>query len=171
MKTFQILKINTILKNRKLLENFFELIKQNAKLSEKLKKYEEVVGKYESLSEKNRMKIFDEFFVIILKYLEIQEQENKEEICKKEGYVFGKWNHNKWTDYEDIVIDHQHISNYSVKHENWERTCGRCSLVEKVDYEPEELIDERKEKNRISKIKSMEKKLQKLKSQEVLEND
>lgn len=139
----------------KIVRNFFELIRPRLESSQKLKKYEEIFEKYESLSAINKERMIDEFFEIVLKYFEIQEQENKEEICKKEGHIFGKWNHNKWIDYVDTVIDHQHIQNYPVEQENWGRACSRCGLVENIDYEPEEIIAERKEKNRIRKIKKL----------------
>lgn len=148
-----------------IVRKFFELIKQKAKLSQKLKKYEEVFDKYESLSEKNKMKLFDEIYSIILKYYGIQEQENKEEICKQEGHTFSKWKHYKWTEYIDTVIDHQHVHNYPIEHENWERTCSRCGFVEEVEHEPQELIDERKEEDKKARIKRLERELKKLKSE------
>lgn len=147
-----------------IVRKFFELIKQKAKLSQKSKKYEEIFDKYESLSEKNKMKLFDKIYPIILKYYGIQEQENKEEICKQEGHVFDKWKKSTWIEYIDTVIDHIHVPKFGVEHKIWERTCSRCNLVEKTDYVPEEVITERKEKNRIRKIKRLEKELQELKS-------
>ena len=91
------------------------------------------------------------------------EQEDKEKICQQEGHTFSKWKHNKWPEYIDTVIDHQHVHNYPIEHENWERTCSRCGFVEEVEHEPQELIDERKEKNKKARIKRLERELKKIK--------
>ncbi|MBR2828475.1 MAG: hypothetical protein IKE70_04520 [Bacilli bacterium] len=85
--------------------------------------------------------------------------------CSTEGHMFSKWKHNKWTEYIDTVIDHQHVHNYPIEHENWKRTCSKCGFIEEVEHEPQELIDERKEKNKKARIKRLERELKKLKSE------
>lgn len=149
----------------KIIENFFNTIRLNTEQNEELKKIENVFEKFENLSQNNKGKVINEVFETITKYLDIQEQENKEKICQQEGHIFGKWEHNKWTTYIDTVIDHQHIHDFPIEHEDWERTCSRCGFVDKVDCEPQELIDARKERNKKSKIKRLERELKKLKGE------
>ena len=139
----------------RIIREFFHSIKQNEKQLDELKKIADVFKGFESLSQNNRRNVINEVFEIIVKYLGIQEQENKEKVCRQEGHVFGKWKHKKWTEYIDTVIDHQHIHDFPVEHENWERTCSRCGFVEKVDHEPQELIDARTEKNNKTRIKRL----------------
>ena len=149
----------------RIVREFFNSIRNNARQSEELKKFADIFERYESLSQDNRKKVINEVFEIVVKYLGIQEQEDKEKICKQEGHTFGKWKHNKWTERIDTVIDHQHVPNYPIEHENWERTCSRCGFVEEVEHEPQELIDKRNEKNKKARIKRLERELKKLKSE------
>ena len=149
----------------RIVREFFNSIRTNANQLEELKKFTDVFGRYKSLSLNNRKKFINEVFKIVLKYLGIQEQENKEMICQQEGHMFGKWKHNKWTEYIDTFIDHQRVHNYPIEHENWERTCSRCGFVDELEYEPQELIDERKEKNKKAKIKRLERELKKIKNE------
>ena len=149
----------------RIVREFFNSIRNNARQSEELKKFADIFERYESLSQDNRKKVINEVFKIVVKYLGIQEQEDKEKICKQEGHTFGKWKHNIWTEYIDTVIDHQHVPNYPIELENWERTCSRCGFVEEVEHEPQELIDKRNEKNKKARIKRLERELKKLKSE------
>lgn len=84
-------------------------------------------------------------------------------ICDKEGYEFSRWKKQTITSYETAFIDHQLIPHYKNISVIWARTCSRCGYVEKVCQEPQELIDERKEKNRQKEIKRLERRLEKLK--------
>lgn len=101
--------------------------------------------------------------------VEIGKRNNQHDIavntCSTEGHIFGKWKHNKWTVYVDTVIDHEHINNYPDEKENWERTCSRCGFIEKVECEPQELIDAKKEKNKKARIKRLESELKRLKNE------
>lgn len=139
-------------KSKKIRELLY-LIMHKEKQLEELKIIEDVLKKIESLSSNNRRNIINEVLEIIVKYLGIQEQENQEQICQQEGHIFGKWKHNKWIQYIDTIIDHQHIHNYPVEHENWERTCSRCGFVEKVDHKPQKLVDIRIEKRKKHELK------------------
>jgi len=152
-------------KKSRIVREFLNSIINNSRQSEEVKKFADIFKEYENLSQNNRKKVINEVFKIVVKYLGIQEQEDKEKICQQEGHTFSKWKYNKWTEYIDIVIDHQHVPNYPVEHENWERTCSRCGFIEKVEHEPQELIDERKEKNKKERIKILERELKKLKSE------
>lgn len=149
----------------RIVREFFNSIINSARQSEESKKFADIFKRYESLSQGNRKKVINEVSEIVVKYLGIQDQEDKEKICQQEGHTFGKWKHNKWTEYIDTVIDHQHVHDYPIKCENWERTCSRCGFVEEVEHEPQELIDERKEKNKKARIKRLERELKKLKSE------
>lgn len=147
----------------RIVREFFNSVKQNTKSSKELKKFADIFKRYESLSQNNRKKVINDVFEIIVKYLGIQEQQNKEKICQQEGHTFGKWKHSEWTTYETTCIDHEIIPNYPVKHENWEKTCSRCGFIKKVDSEPRELIEAREEKNKQARIKRLESELKRLK--------
>ena len=147
----------------RIVREFFNSIKHNTKQSENLKEFADIFERFECLSQNTKRKVINDIFEIVAKYIGIQEQENKEKVCEHEGHIFGEWKHNNWTEYIDAVIDHEHVHDYPIEHENWKRTCSRCGFVDKVDYEPQELIDERKEKNKKARIKKLESQLKKLK--------
>lgn len=148
----------------RIVREFFNSIRNNAKQAEELKKFADVFERYEKLSQSNRKKVINEVFGIIAKYLGIQEQEDKEKICQQEGHTFGKWKRRTWTT-KEVYWDAGPQGYVDVEHEKWERTCSRCGFVEKVDYEPQELIDERKEKNKKARIKRLESELKRLKNE------
>lgn len=149
----------------KIIRDFFDRIKLNAEQNQELKKIANVLEKFENLSQNNKEKALNEVFGVVAKYLGIQEQEDKEKICHQEGHIFDEWKHKELTTYVDTVIDHQHVHDFPVKHDNWERICSRCGFVDKVDHEPQELIDTRKEKNRKTRIKKLESELKRLKNE------
>ena len=148
----------------RIVREFFDSIRISAKQSGKLKKFADAFEKYENLSQSNRKKVINEVFGVIVKYLGIQEQEDKEKICQQEGHTFGKWKRKTWTT-KEVYWDAGPQGYVDVEHEIWERTCSRCGFVEKVDYEPQELIDERKEKNKKARIKRLESELKRLKNE------
>lgn len=149
----------------KLMRVFFNSIINNAKHQEELKKFADIFEKFESLSQNNKRKVINETLEIVVRYILMQEQENKKESCEHEKHIFNEWSHNKWTEYIDTVIDHQYVHNLTVEHENWQRICSRCGFIETVEHEPQELIDARKEKNTKLRIKKLESELKKLKSE------
>lgn len=140
-------------------------IAHNAKSESELKRIVNILQEFESLSPNNKSKVINEIFDIIIKYLNIQEQENKEKQCEHEGHLFENWIHNKWTTYTDTVIDHQYVHNFPENHQNWERSCKRCGFKECVDIEPQELIDARIEEDKKVQIKKLELELKKLKNE------
>ncbi len=152
----------------RIIREFFDTIVLNLEENEELKKVANILGEVENLSQNNKRKVIDEVFGVVVKYLGIQKQENKEKVCHQEGHIFGKWEHNICTTYIDTVIDHQRVHNFPVEHENWKRTCSRCGFVDVVDHEPQELIDTRKEKNKKARIKRLESELRRLKNEEGL---
>lgn len=121
---------------------------------------------FQQLPAKHQINILNSF----VQNVRIEKKNNAYEIaintCSKQGHIFDKWKHNKWITYVDTVIDHQHISDFPVEHENWERTCSRCGFIDKLDYEPQELIDARNKKNKQKKIKRLERELKRLKEDE-----
>lgn len=149
----------------KIIQNFFNTIIFNAKKNNELKNIENVLEKFENLSQDNKSKVINEVFEIVTKYLSIQRQEGKEKICQQEGHTFGNWEHMQWTTYTDTVIDHQFVHDFPVEHENWKRICSRCGYVDKLDHEPQELIDERNEKKKKARIKRLESELKRLKNE------
>lgn len=149
----------------RIVRNFINSIMNNIKKLKEFNKFVDVFEKFENLSPKNREKAIKKIIPIIERYLSIQEQEDKAMICKQEGHTFGKWKHNKWTEYIDTYIEWQYVRNYPIEHENWERTCSRCGFVEKFENEPQELIDIRKEKNKQVRIKRLEREVKKLKDE------
>lgn len=84
-------------------------------------------------------------------------------ICNSKGHQFSKWEKITYVSYEDVCIDHELIPNYEIKKDVWKRTCKRCGFIETVEQEPQEIIDERKQKSKQAKIKRLEKRLKKLK--------
>ena len=144
MKCF-VKKANITRKKSILIREFFSSIMGNVKKIEELKKLSDIFKKYESLSQNNKKKVIKAVFEIIVKHLGIQEQEDKEKICQREGHTFGKWKKRTWTT-KEVYWDAGPQGYVDVEHEVWERTCSRYGFVEKFDYEPQELIDERKEK-------------------------
>jgi len=47
----------------------------------------------------------------------------------------------------------------------WQRTCTRCGFTETLDYEPEELVNERNENKKKARIRKLEKMLEDLKNE------
>lgn len=146
----------------KIIRKFFGTIKLSVEKSKELKKIASISERFEGLSQNNKRKVIDEIFQIVTKYFGIQEQENKEKVCQQEGHIFGEWKYVQRTTYIDTVIDHQRVHNFPVKQENWKRTCSRCGFVYKVDHEPQELIDARKEKAKKVQIKSLKSEIKRL---------
>ena len=136
----------------------------NVKKIEELKKLSDIFKKYESLSQNNKKKVIKAVFEIIVKHLGIQEQEDKEKICQREGHTFGKWKKRTWTT-KEVYWDAGPQGYVDVEHEVWERTCSRCGYVEEVEYEPQELIDQRKEKNKKARIQRLKRTLKELESE------
>lgn len=142
------------------LKNLFYKMKLNIEHNKELK----IFDKYENLSDKNKNKVIHEMVVAISKCLSIEEKEEKEKICEQEGHLFTNWEKEELTTYMESVIDHDTIT-YPEKHIIWTRKCNRCGTIDKVYNEPQELIDERKDKNKKKKIKRLENELKKLKNE------
>ncbi len=153
-------------KKSKIVRDFLSTYIEKANQVEEWKEFSAVFKSFDTLSATNKKAVIDVLFKTMKSYILIDAQERLFEQCMRESHVFGKWEHRTWTTYEDAVIDHEHIPNYPVEHEQWERKCTRCGYIEKVDIEPQELIDERKEKNKQKRIKQLETELKRLKEEQ-----
>lgn len=128
------------------------------------KKASDIFMRFKNLSDRNKKNALLEVLEVINKYLAIQEQEDKEEECRIGGHNFKKWEHIKWTEYINTVIDHIPVEKYPVDYECWCRTCKRCGFEESMEEEPNEVRVAREEANRERRIKRLEKTLKELKN-------
>lgn len=119
---------------------------------------------FNQLPLKYQRAILDILKAKVKEYQEVVAQEEAEKICTSEGHQFSKWKKGVDVQYEDTYIDHQFIPNYRTETTVWERTCSRCGFVERVEHEPQELIDTRREKNKQAQVRRLTKKLQQLQS-------
>lgn len=84
--------------------------------------------------------------------------------CVSKGHDYSKWEkieystreRNPYLDSRDYIVP-EGMEYISVEHTKWKRTCFRCGYVETFKQEPQELIDERNEKNKRARIKKLEK--------------
>ena len=128
------------------------------------KKASDIFMRFKNLSDRNKKNALLEVLEVINKYLAIQEQEKKEEECRKKGHDFKKWEHEKWTEYINTVIDHIPVEKYPVDYECWCRTCNRCGFEESMEEEPEEVRVAREETNKKRRIRRLENTLKMLKN-------
>ncbi len=120
----------------KIVKHFFEKLISNTKKSEELEKIRTLLNSFETLTKRNQTNIINKFAQEIKEYQKIEEQQNKEEICQREGHEFKKWHKRQWTTYEEGVIDHQFIHRIRWEHEEWIRECNRCGFVERSETRP-----------------------------------
>lgn len=146
----------------KIIRIFFDRILLHANQDKELEKITTILYKFEELSQDNQNKATNEVLKIIAKYLNIQERENNENICKEQGHLFNEWKERCWTT-KEVYWDAGPQGYIDVEHKEWHRACERCGFVDKVDLEPQELINAREEKNRKVRIKKLESELSKLK--------
>lgn len=154
----------------KIVREFFELIINNVKQAEELKKFANIFERYEELSQDNRKEVINKIIEIIVKYLGIQEQEEKVQVCRKQGHINTPWKRidyietieNPYWGSRDYIVMDQWIKEKRTK---WVRECKRCGYVETVMEEPQELIKASKEKNKKARIKRLEDELKRLKNE------
>ena len=142
-------------------ENIISFLNRNKELESLLS----IIKRFDTLTSNSKKKVIKDLANAIKKYLHIEEQANKERICKESGHVFDKWEKVTWTTYEDVMIDHELIHNYKCNNVDYRRTCTRCGFVERRNDEPQELIDERTKRNKQIRIKQLESELQRLKKE------
>ena len=118
---------------------------------------------FKQLPLKYQIAVLEFFGAKVDEYKQIVSQEAAEKICASEGHQFSKWKKFVDINYEDAWIDHELIHNYRSEKTMWERTCARCGYVERVEQEPQELVDQQRKINKQAKIKKLEKTLRKLK--------
>ncbi len=128
------------------------------------KKASDIFMRFKNLSDRNKKNALLEVLEVINKYLAIQEQEDKEEECRIGGHDFKKWEHIKWTEYINTVIDHIPVEKYPVDYECWCRTCKRCGFEETMEEEPNEVRVAREEANKKRRIRRLENTLRMLKN-------
>lgn len=147
-----------------IIRRFFDSIKLSAKQDSELERIKGIVERFENLSQRNKNGAIDEVLNVVSKYLAVQEKEDNEEMCRKEGHIFDKWEYRHWVTRENVYINHRLFENYPVEHQKWISTCCRCGQMEITSQEPQELIDERNEKNKQIRIKKLESELRRLKN-------
>ena len=154
--------------DKKLSSSFRSFLKEQLPLLKNrviYKKISDMLMRFNSLSYKNKKNVLLEVSDVIKKYLLIQEEEDKKQICRLEGHDFTRWKHEKWTEYIKTVIDYTYVDKYPIVHECYSRTCKRCGFEENMQEEPEEVRVAREEANRKRRIKRLEKTLKELKNE------
>lgn len=153
--------------DKKLSSSFCSFLKEQLLLLKNraiYKKISDMLMRFNSLSYKNKKNVLLEVSDVIKKYLLIQEEEDKKQICRLEGHDFTRWKHEKWTEYIKTVIDHIPVEKYPVDYECWCRTCKRCGFEENMQEEPEEVRVAREEANKKRRIRRLENTLRMLKN-------
>ena len=132
-------------KKSKIVRELFSSILKDLKKPEEFNKFDSVFKKFDDLSLSNKRKLINVIYDIVCTYVRLQEQENKETICKNSGHLFGNWVYNKWTNYIDAEVDNHHVHNLPIERQEWTRICSRCGHIETVQKEPQELVQKRNE--------------------------
>ena len=128
-----------------------------------LKKY---MDEYKKLPDNYQIEIINTLMTKIEEYHQINENDNAVKTCSIEGHQFTKWEKRTWTTLEDIIWEgYGPNGKTTVEHKEWQRTCKRCGLIQNSKYEPQELIDDKKEKNKQARIKKLERELKRLKNE------
>ena len=125
----------------------------------------EHIDTYNNLPIKYKIEIINNLINNINKCKSDNEHDIAVKTCSTEGHKFGKWNHREWETIKDVVIDHQHVPNYRIKHEIWSRTCERCGFIEENEKMPDEIKQEIEQKRKQAKIKRLERELHRLKNE------
>ncbi len=149
--------------SKELSEMFFDLIRD---LTDKTQDTVNVgrLRRFKNLSHENQVAVLKEMIDIIDTHLELQDIEEKREICNVEGHQFTRWSHNEWDTLETAYFtDHQVVENCPVHHENWYRTCKRCGYVETSDKEPRSQAQSRRNQEKKERIALLEEELKRLK--------
>ena len=149
--------------DKKLSSSFRSFLKEQLPLLKNraiYKKISDMLMRFNSLSYKNKKNVLLEVADVIKKYLLIQEEEE----CRIGGHDFKKWEHIKWTEYINTVIDHIPVEKYPVDYECWCRTCKRCGVEETMEEEPKEVRVAREEANKKRRIRRLENTLRMLKN-------
>lgn len=130
------------------------------------------ISTFKNLPIKHQLSVLKSFVNKVKKECTLEERELVESECARKGHDYSKWEEikyrtserNPYLDSRDYIVP-EGMEYITIKHTRWERTCARCGYVESVDQEPQELIDERNERNKKAKIKSLEEELKRLKGE------
>ena len=155
---------------------FFNKMVKNTNVKQELKALQTTLNTFQSLSPEKQSKVIEAFVSSIQHYYEIQEHEQNEKTCEREGHLFDEWRKVEYrgsrrVDSKDgSFYDHNgYLQSYTTQtYEDyselyWIRTCKRCGYSEKSFQEPVELVEKRKEIDRQARIKKLEKELRDLK--------
>ena len=126
----------------KVVREFFDKLIPCLKDKDTLEKYSSAFNKFDSLSGENKGKLIDEIHKVMNKYIEIQEQDDKEEYCKINGHKFGKWKYFSYDETRDEWYDGHLYENCRCEVSGWERTCSKCGLREETNSKPKQLVKE-----------------------------
>ena len=116
---------------------------------------------FDNLTDEHKKRAVEEIIELINRHVSKQKQEENERTCEQEGHLFDEWNIRSWTTNE-VVWDAGQRGYIEVEHYEWYRVCRRCKFKEKQDHEPEEEREKRIERETNNEIKSLEKRLEKL---------
>lgn len=123
------------------------------------------IERFQSLSDKNKIKVIEEVNTIIKKYHKIEVQENNERICDEQGHTFGEWIKKEWTT-KEVYWDAGPQGYIDVKHKRWDRVCNRCGFIDSVKTEPESVKFAREKEEKKAKIKKLRRELRDLEKEQ-----
>lgn len=127
-------------------------------------KLKRVLADIKKLPFKYQLEVLSELANNVEKNKELNSHDIAINTCLNEGHVFGRWEQVTWSTKEPIWNSGSK-GYHNVEHTNWHRVCTRCGFVDKCEFEPKELIDERNAEIKNRKIKKLEKELKKLKDE------
>lgn len=128
----------------------------------KKRQIECILAKVSKLSLNGQKEFYEDAYEEIV---EIYGRIAKEERIKKCEHEFGKWKDCSYTTYVRARIDLMMCDNVPVYNTRFTRKCKHCGFEESVEYVPNEVKIEREEKAKQKEIKSLERRLQKLKGE------
>ncbi len=136
-----------------------EKLKEYLEVSISTQKINELFERISSLSDDNLRKLSKDMAGLLKSSIKKQKKAEKKETCARVGHDFTLWEHNEWTTFEDVVIDHQHVDGYPIPHENWTKKCRRCGFVETTEKEPKEVKEARIQMELEQERKTLQKRL------------
>lgn len=155
---------------------FFNKMVKNANTKQDLNALQTTLSCFQSLSPERQSKVIESIVSSIQHYYEIQEHEQKEGICKREGHLFDEWRKveyknsrhidskdNSYYDRNGYLRSYTTHTYEDYDEIYWIRTCKRCGYSEKSLQEPKEVIEKREEEEKQARIKKLEKELRNLK--------
>ncbi len=150
----------------KMVKAFFEDLIKVLEIDTDNYKIVNSLKKFEGLSDEHKDDVLSSLAEVIEIYAQEEYQQSLEDLCQKNGHLFGKWEYRKWIERgscDDPRFRQEHpTGEYVVDRQEWSRTCRRCGFIEKTEYEPEEVMRARITKENKGKIKQLRKELKDL---------